>query len=124
MAFDVAPLLCPFLVVLDIFTLKKDTAKMHYNNTGLNIPDNASLAVYQAALVRHKLVMSLKTDSSPIDTWLSKMEVAIENIVSFVAANNLAINQLMEHEVATVVTTKVASMEEPKCTMVMAKNVR
>jgi hypothetical protein len=46
MAFDATPLLCPFTIVLDIFTLKKDTTKTHYNNVGLNVPDNAPLAVY------------------------------------------------------------------------------
>jgi hypothetical protein len=46
MAFDAAPLLCPFIVASDIFTLKKDIAKTHYNNTGLNVPNNAPLAVY------------------------------------------------------------------------------
>jgi hypothetical protein len=54
MAFDAAPLLCPFIVASDILMLKKDTAKMHYNNVGLNVPnnvglngpDNAPLAVY------------------------------------------------------------------------------
>jgi hypothetical protein len=45
MAFDVASLLC-FHCSVDIFTLKKDTTKMHYNNAGLNVPDNAPLAVY------------------------------------------------------------------------------
>jgi hypothetical protein len=46
MALDVAPLLCPFIVTSDIFTLKKDIAKTHCNNPGLNILDNAPLAVY------------------------------------------------------------------------------
>ncbi len=36
--------------------------------------------------------MGLKTDNSLIDTRLSKMEVAIENIASFVAVGNLAVN--------------------------------
>jgi hypothetical protein len=67
--------------------------------------------------------MGLKIDNSPIDTRLSKMEVAIENIASFAATGSLAINQLMEREAATTVTTKVVSMEEPKWTTVMAKNV-
>ncbi len=40
------PLLCPFNIASDIFTLKKDIAKMHYSNAGLNIPDNAPLTVY------------------------------------------------------------------------------
>ncbi len=53
MAFNVTPLLCPFTVASDIFTLKRDTTKMHYNNVGLNVPNNAPMAVYQAALVRH-----------------------------------------------------------------------
>ncbi len=46
MVLDVAPLLCPFTTTLDIFTMRKDIAKQHYNNAGLNILDNASLAVY------------------------------------------------------------------------------
>ncbi len=102
----------------------KDTAKTHCNNTGFNVLDNAPLAVYQAALVRHWLVMGLTTNSSPIDAQLSKMEAAIENIASFKIAGNLAVNQLMEHKVVTIVTTKATFMEEPKWTMVMAKNVR
>ncbi len=53
MAFDVAPLLCPFIVVSDIFTLKKDIAKTHYDNVGLNVLDNTPLMVYQATLVGH-----------------------------------------------------------------------
>jgi hypothetical protein len=36
--------------------------------------------------------MGLKTDSSPIDAWLSKMEVAIENIAFLAALGNLAVN--------------------------------
>jgi hypothetical protein len=52
------------------------------------------------------------------------MEAAIKNIVSLVAASNLAVNQLMEHEVATPITAKVTSTKEPKWTTVMAKNVR
>jgi len=46
MALDAAPLLCPFIIVLNIFTPSKDIAKKHCNNAELNIPDNASLAVY------------------------------------------------------------------------------
>jgi len=68
--------------------------------------------------------MGLKTDNSPVDARLSKMEAAIENIASPVAIGNLAVNQLMEHEAAMVLTANVASTEEPKWTMVMAKNVR
>jgi hypothetical protein len=37
-------------------------------------------------------MMGLETDNSPIDVWLSKMEAAIENIVSFAIDGNLAIN--------------------------------
>jgi len=37
MVLDATLLLCPFIVVSDIFKLKKDTAKTHYNNTGLNV---------------------------------------------------------------------------------------
>jgi hypothetical protein len=50
MALATAPLLCPFTIASDIFMLKKDTAKTHYINVGLNVPDNAPLAIYQAAL--------------------------------------------------------------------------
>jgi hypothetical protein len=106
------------------FTLKKDTIKTHFNNAGLNIPNNAPLAIYQVALARHWLIMGLKTDRSPIDARLSKMEVAIENIASLAAASNLTINQLMEHKATTTIIAKAASLEEPKWTIVMAKNVR
>jgi hypothetical protein len=53
------------------------------------------------------------------------MEAAIGNIALFTTVGNFAVNQLMELEVAvaTIVTAKVASTEEPKWTMVMAKNV-
>ncbi|CAK9208351.1 unnamed protein product [Sphagnum jensenii] len=80
----------PYLIHL--FTLKKDTSKQHCNNVELNIPDNASLLVYQAALARHWLVMGLKTDSSPVEARLSKMEAAIENNASFAAIGNLVVN--------------------------------
>jgi hypothetical protein len=46
MVFDAAPLLCPFIIATNIFTLKKYTTKTHYNNVGLNVPDNPPLAVY------------------------------------------------------------------------------
>jgi hypothetical protein len=124
MALVVASLLCPFIVASYIVMLKKDITKTHYNNVTLNVPDNAPLAVYQAALARHWLVTGLKIDSSPIDARLSKMEVAIENIMSLAIVNNLTVNQLIECEVVAAITTKVASIEEPKWTMVMAKNVR
>jgi hypothetical protein len=104
--------------------LRKDTAKQHCNNVELNVPNNASLAVYQATLAGHWLVMGLKTNSSPIDARLNKMEVAIKNITSLAAVGNLAVNQLMEHEVATALTCNVASTDEPKWTTLMAKNVR
>jgi hypothetical protein len=45
-ALAIALLLCPFIVMSDIFTLMKDTAKMHYNNVELNVLDNAPLLVY------------------------------------------------------------------------------
>jgi hypothetical protein len=67
MALATASLLCPFTVTLDIFTLKKDTTKTHYNNARFNVPNNAPLAVYQAAMAGHWLVMGLKTNSSRID---------------------------------------------------------
>ncbi len=127
MVLDVTSLLCPFTVASNIFMLKKDTSKQHYNNVRLNIPDNASLAVYlaiyHAALVENWLVMGVKIDSSPVEMQLSKMEVAIEKIASFVIVGNLAVNQLMECEAAAVVMTKVLYAEEPKWTMVMPKNM-
>jgi hypothetical protein len=51
------------------------------------------------------------------------MEAAIENITSFMAVGNLVVNQLMERKALATITTKVASMEEPKWTTMMAKNV-
>jgi hypothetical protein len=36
--------------------------------------------------------MGLKIDGSLVDAQLSKMEAAIENIVSFTTTNNLAVN--------------------------------
>jgi len=116
-------LLCLFITVLDIFTLKKDIVKTHYNNAGLNVLDNASLVVYQATLAEHLLVMGLKTNNSPVDAWLSKMEVDIENIASFAAVGKLAVNQLIEREAITIVIAKVAFAKEPKWTTMMAKNV-
>jgi len=49
MALNVTLLLCPFIATSNTFTLK-DTAKQHCDNVGFNVLDNASLAVYQAAL--------------------------------------------------------------------------
>jgi hypothetical protein len=68
--------------------------------------------------------MGLKTDNSPIDTRLSKIEAAIENIASLTIASNLAVNQLIEREVTVTITTKATFVEEPKWTTVMARNVR
>ncbi len=123
MAFDVASSLCPFITASNIFTLK-DTTKQYCDNARLNVPDNASLAVYQVALARHWLVLGLKTDNSPIDVQLSKMKAAIENIAFLADVGNLAVNQLMERKVATTITTKAASTEEPNWNTVMTKNVR
>jgi len=67
--------------------------------------------------------MGLKTDGSPVDVRLSKMEATIENIASFAAVANLLVNQLMECEVVATLTTNVAFVEEPKWTTTMAKNV-
>jgi hypothetical protein len=36
--------------------------------------------------------MGFKTDSSPVDMRLSKMEATIENIASLAAAGNLTVN--------------------------------
>jgi hypothetical protein len=52
------------------------------------------------------------------------MEVAIENIVSLTTATNLVVNQLIKRKATTTITTKATSTQEPKWTMVMAKNVR
>jgi len=46
MVLNVTLLLCPFTAMSNIFTLKKDTSKQHYDNIGFNVPDNASLVVY------------------------------------------------------------------------------
>jgi uncharacterized membrane protein len=51
------------------------------------------------------------------------MEAAIENIVFLVVVGNIAVNQLMECEAVAIVTAKATSMEEPKWTTVIAKNV-
>jgi hypothetical protein len=53
MALVVAPLLCPFIVLLDIFTLKNNIAKTHCNNAELNVLNNAPLSVYQVAPAKH-----------------------------------------------------------------------
>jgi hypothetical protein len=119
MALTIASLLCPFIVVTNIFTLKKDTAKMHYNNIGFNLPNNAPLAVF----VRHWLIMGFKIDNSPVDVQMSKMEATIENIVFLVTTRNFAVNQIMEHEAVVAIIGKVGFIEEPKWTTVMAKNV-
>jgi hypothetical protein len=68
--------------------------------------------------------MGLKIESSPIDAQLSKMAVAIKNIASLTVASNLIVNQLIECEVTTTVTTKATFTKEPKWTTVMAKNMR
>jgi len=67
--------------------------------------------------------MGLKTNNSPADAWLSKMEATIENIASLTVDGNLVINQLIERKVATTIIAKVAYAEKPKWTTVMAKNV-
>jgi hypothetical protein len=43
-------------------------------------------------MVGHWLVMGFKIDNSLVDARLSKMETAIENIMSLVAVGNLAVN--------------------------------
>ncbi len=43
---------------------------------------------------------------TPIDARLSKMEAPMENIASLMVVGNLVVNQLIEREVAAVVTTK------------------
>ncbi len=61
MALAIALLLCLFIIVSNIFMLKKDTAKTHCINAGLNVLDNGPLVVYQVALAGNWLVMGLKT---------------------------------------------------------------
>jgi len=51
------------------------------------------------------------------------MEATIENTASLTTVGNFVVNQLMECEVVAVITTKVMFVEDPKRTMVMAKNV-
>jgi hypothetical protein len=46
MVLDAASLLCPFTTASDIFALKKDIAKQYRDNAKLNVPDDASMAVY------------------------------------------------------------------------------
>ncbi len=41
--------------------------------------------------------MGLKTNNLTVNARLSKMEAAIDNIVSLMVVGNLAVNQLMEH---------------------------
>jgi hypothetical protein len=67
--------------------------------------------------------MGFKIDSSPVDARLSKIEVAIKNIMFLATVGNPAVNQLMEHKASATITAKATSMEEPKWTTVMAKNV-
>jgi hypothetical protein len=54
------------------------------------------------------------------------MESTIENIMSLTAANNLAVNKLIECKATATatVTTKATFAEEPKWTTMVAKNVR
>jgi hypothetical protein len=52
------------------------------------------------------------------------MEVAVENITFLVAIGNLAVNQLMECEVALAFIAKAVPVKEPKWTTMMAKNMR
>jgi acyl CoA:acetate/3-ketoacid CoA transferase alpha subunit len=68
--------------------------------------------------------MGLKTNNSLVDVRLSKMEVAIENILFFMVASNFAINQLMEHEVTSTFIANVAFVKELKWTMMMANTRR
>jgi hypothetical protein len=68
--------------------------------------------------------MGLKTNSSPVEARLSKMEATIENIMSLAAIGNLLVNQLMEREATVANTTKFMSIKEPKWTTMMAKNMR
>jgi len=51
------------------------------------------------------------------------MEATIENIPSLMIVGNFVVNQLMEHKAVAVSTSKAMFAEEPKRTMVMAKNV-
>jgi hypothetical protein len=42
------------------------------------------------------------------------MEATIKNITSLAVVGNLGVNQLMEREVVTTITTKAVSTKEPK----------
>jgi hypothetical protein len=68
--------------------------------------------------------MGFKTNNSSINARLLKLKVAIKNITFLAAVGNFAVNQLMEQEAIVAVTAKVAFVEEPKWTIVMAKNTR
>jgi hypothetical protein len=68
--------------------------------------------------------MGFKIDSSPVDERFSKMEATIEHIASPTSIGNIVVNKLMEREVAAIVTAKVTFVEDPKWTIMIAKNVR
>ncbi len=67
--------------------------------------------------------MGFKIDNAHVDVWLSKMEATIKNITFLAVVGNLGVNQLMEREVVTTITTKAVFTKEPKWTTLMAKNV-
>jgi hypothetical protein len=58
--------------------------------------------------------MGFKINSSSVHARLSKMKATIKNIAFLAATSNLAVNQLMECEVAMAVIAKVAFVKEPK----------
>jgi hypothetical protein len=68
--------------------------------------------------------MGVESNSSFVDMRLSKMKVAIKNIMFLATDNNLAMKQLMECEAIRDVTAKTTSTKHPKWTTMMAKNVR
>jgi hypothetical protein len=51
------------------------------------------------------------------------MKATIKNMAFHTATGNLAVNQLMEREVAPTVTSKATFSKEPKWTTMMAKKV-
>ncbi|CAM6078743.1 unnamed protein product [Sphagnum tenellum] len=116
MAFNVASLLCPFIVALDIFMLKKDTAKMHCNNVELNVLDNAPLIVYQAAVAGHWLIMA----SKPIVHLLTRTCPKWRQPLRTLGLSRLLTTlQSMECEMTAVAIPKAMSTKEPKWTKVM-----
>ncbi|CAK9259309.1 unnamed protein product [Sphagnum jensenii] len=71
--------------------------------------------------------MGLKTNGSPVDAHLSKMEATIENIVSLTATDNLVVNQLMERKEERKLNLRLIGFEakegEPEKELVQRLNI-